>query len=157
MTLLIPGIESAKLGSISLAHLIRPGSNFRGFGSAVTPASNWFTVALANQSASRWNYTRLLPHGSRQMTSVQLVCNVVYISLAEPDRDYVKFNHFSLNISISCRHNACSSVIVFISEGRLSVCWLNQDEKPNSLRISLACGVAKHRHGTFFQAGFKKF
>ena len=28
------------------------------------PASNWFTVALANQSASRWNYTRLLPHGT---------------------------------------------------------------------------------------------
>ena len=64
MTLLIPRIESAKLGWISLAYLIRPGSNFRGFGSAVTPASNWFTVALANQSASRWNYTRLLPHGS---------------------------------------------------------------------------------------------
>ena len=43
-----------------------------------------------------------------------------------------KINHFRLNISVSCRHNACSSVIVFISECRLSVCWLNQDEKPNT-------------------------
>ena len=52
------------------------------------PASNWFTVALANQSASWWNYTRLLPHGTSQITSVKLVCDVAYFSLAEPERDY---------------------------------------------------------------------
>ena len=40
MTPLIPRIESARVGSILLAYLIRPGSDFRGdrTPSAVTPA-----------------------------------------------------------------------------------------------------------------------
>ena len=55
------------------------------------PASNWFTVALANQSASRWNYTRLLLHGTSWMTSVKLVCDVVCTSVSRSQSETIMY------------------------------------------------------------------